>query len=84
MAKKKIELTPAQALGKAIEQVRESRGITRTQLAESLGVSRGNVWDYEQGKRLTCENQFAIAGALDAQWVELVHLAESMQPKIPT
>jgi len=83
MAKKKIELTPAQALGKAIEQVRESRGITRTQLAELLGVSPSNVWDYEHGKRLTCVNQFAIAAALDAGWVELVHLAESMQPKIP-
>jgi transcriptional regulator with XRE-family HTH domain len=78
MAKKKETLTPALAMGRAIQQTRESRGMSRTELADALGVYHSAVWEMEvQGKRLTCENQVKVAGVFDVGWAELVNAAEA-------
>ena len=53
-----------------IKSVRQSKGLSTTQLAEILGVSQPTVTRWEQGRRnLTLENLGAIAAALGcAAW----------------
>jgi predicted transcriptional regulator len=78
MSKKKVQLTPAQAMGQAVKELRESRGMARSELAYALGVYHSAVWEMEvQGKRLTCENQVKIADVLGFGWSRLVYLAEA-------
>ena len=53
-----------------IKSVRQSKGLSTTQLAEILGVSQPTITRWEQGRRnLTLENLGAIAAALGcAAW----------------
>jgi transcriptional regulator with XRE-family HTH domain len=79
MAKKKVQLTPAQAMGQAVKELRESRGMSRSELADALKVYHSAVWEMEvQGKRLTCENQVNIAGVLEVSWRNLARRAEEI------
>lgn len=65
------------ALGQAIRQVREDRGLSQERLAELAGLHRTYVSSVEQGRRnLSIENIHKIAGALGVSMTELVQLCE--------
>jgi transcriptional regulator with XRE-family HTH domain len=48
-----------------LHQLRDAKSLSREQLAEASGLSRGVIRDYEQGKRKpTLESAFKLAKAL--------------------
>lgn len=56
---------PAPAHGPAIRAIREARALTISQVAESLGVSRSQVCNWESGARNPLPRHlFALAGLL--------------------
>jgi transcriptional regulator with XRE-family HTH domain len=67
---------PQPALGKAIRQLREERGMTQEALAQEADVTVGHMSMIERGhSNPTWATVKAIAEALDASLVELTKLA---------
>ena len=67
---------PQPALGKAIRQLREERGMTQESLAQEAGVTVGHMSMIERGhSNPTWATVKAIAGALDVPMVDLTKLA---------
>lgn len=58
-----------QRQGRAIRQVREMRGISITELADSVGVTPGAISQWETGRFSPRQHhQAAVASALDVPW----------------
>jgi DNA-binding transcriptional regulator YiaG len=54
-----------QSLGVQLQRLRKQRGLTMSQLAEQLGVSKPTVWAWEQGKARPVQGRIeALAQAL--------------------
>jgi transcriptional regulator with XRE-family HTH domain len=71
---------PQPALGKAIRQLREERGMTQEALAQDAGVTVGHMSMIERGhSNPTWATVKAIAAALKASLVELVKLATMLE-----
>ncbi len=65
------------ALGNAIRQVREDRGLSQERLAELADLHRTYVSSVELGHRnISFENIYRIANALGVSMTELVQLCE--------
>jgi XRE family aerobic/anaerobic benzoate catabolism transcriptional regulator len=68
---------PQPALGKAIRQLRDKRGMTQEALAHAAGVTVGHLSMIERGhSNPTWATVKAIAVALDVSMVELSKLAD--------
>lgn len=66
---------PQPALGKALRQLREERGMTQEALAHAAGVTVGHLSTIERGhSNPTWATVKAIADALDASMVDLTKL----------
>ncbi len=62
--------------GKRIEQLRKARGMTLSDVAERLGVSKPTVWAWEKGKARPIEDRFpALARTLGVEEQELHGMA---------
>jgi len=71
---------PQPALGKAIRQLREERGMTQEALAHAAGVTVGHLSTIERGhSNPTWATVKSIASALDTPMVDLVKLATSFE-----
>jgi len=71
---------PQPALGKAIRQLREERGMTQEALAHAAGVTVGHLSTIERGhSNPTWGTAKGIADALHAKLGELAALAESLE-----
>lgn len=69
---------PQPALGKAIRQLRNERGITQEALAQEAGVTVGHLSMIERGhSNPTWATVKAIAAALEVSMVDLAKLATS-------
>jgi transcriptional regulator with XRE-family HTH domain len=67
---------PQPALGKAIRQLRNKRGMTQEALAHAAGVTVGHLSMIERGhSNPTWATVKAISAALDMSMVELTRLA---------
>lgn len=72
--------TPAKlggaAFGKRLEQLRKSKSMTLSDVAERLGVSKPTVWAWEKGKARPIEDRFpALARVLGIEQEELLGMA---------
>jgi transcriptional regulator with XRE-family HTH domain len=68
------------ALGKAIRQLREERGMTQEALAQAAGVTVGHLSTIERGhSNPTWATVKAIAAALDVSMVELAKRTDSFE-----
>jgi transcriptional regulator with XRE-family HTH domain len=68
---------PQPALGKAIRQLRNKRGMTQEALAHAAGVTVGHLSMIERGhSNPTWATVKAISHALDASMVEVTKIAE--------
>ena len=68
---------PQPALGKAIRQLREERGMTQEALAQDAGVTVGHMSMIERGhSNPTWATVKAIVAGLGVSMVELTRLAE--------
>lgn len=66
------------ALGNAIREIREDRGLSQEQLAELSELHRTYVSSVEQGRRnISFENIHKIAAGLGVSMTELVQLCEN-------
>jgi transcriptional regulator with XRE-family HTH domain len=71
---------PQPALGKAIRQLRNERGMTQEALAHAAGVTVGHLSMIERGhSNPTWATAKAIAAALAASMVELTKLANTFE-----
>lgn len=71
-----------ESFGVRLQRRRKARGLTLSQLAEQLGVSKPTVWAWEQGKARPVERRLeALAEALDVPAWEM-HLGRST-PVLP-
>jgi len=67
---------PQPALGKAIRQLREERGMTQEALAQEAGVTVGHMSMIERGhSNPTWATVKAVSAALDMSMVELTKLS---------
>jgi transcriptional regulator with XRE-family HTH domain len=68
---------PQPALGKAIREIREKRGLTQEAVAHDAGVTTATLGVIERGlSNPTWATLRRIASALDASMVEVARLAE--------
>jgi transcriptional regulator with XRE-family HTH domain len=71
---------PQPALGKAIRQLREERGMTQEALAQEAGVTVGHMSMIERGhSNPTWATVKAVAVALDSSLAELAKLADAFE-----
>lgn len=71
---------PQPALGKAIRQLRDKRGMTQEALAHAAGVTVGHLSMIERGySNPTWATMKAIAQALDDTLASLAGLAERLE-----
>lgn len=71
---------PQPALGKAIRQLREKRGLTQEVLAPQAGVTTGTLGLIERGQaNPTWDTVKGIAAALDVSIGELAKLSEKYE-----
>lgn len=74
---------PQPALGKAIRQLRDKRGMTQEALAHAAGVTVGHLSMIERGhSNPTWATVKAIAAALEGSMVELAKLANRFESEI--
>jgi transcriptional regulator with XRE-family HTH domain len=72
LAPEPAERRPQGALGARLQRLRHDRGLTLSELARRLGVSKPTVWAWEQGKARPVPGRFApIAEALGVEVSEL-------------
>jgi transcriptional regulator with XRE-family HTH domain len=70
---------PQPALGKAIRQLRNERGMTQEALAHAAGVTVGHLSMIERGhSNPTWATVKSISGALDASIIDLAKLAVNL------
>jgi transcriptional regulator with XRE-family HTH domain len=71
------------AIGLAIREVREDRGLSQERLAEIAGLHRTYVSSVERGQRnISLENIHKLALALGVSMTELVQLCEDrLEPR---
>lgn len=63
----------AESFGMRLQRLRKQRGLTMSQLAVQLGVSKPTVWAWEQGKARPVETRMeALAQALDVSAEEML------------
>lgn len=75
----KEDLTPHQALGRAIRVAREERGLRRADLAEQAGISYTHLAEVENGKKNPSPSALrAVAAALEVRPFELMALADAL------
>ena len=68
----------ARALGRAIRETRQSRGLTQEELAASIGLHRTYVGDVERATRnVTVETLKRLADGLGIPMWKLVQMAET-------
>lgn len=71
---------PQPALGDAVRQLREKRGITQERLAQDAGLTTGTVSLVERGRSNPSWGTVkAIAGGLGASVAELAKLAATLE-----
>lgn len=71
---------PQPALGEAVRQLREKRGLTQESLAQEAGVTTGTVSLVERGRSNPAWGTVrALADGLDVPIVELVALAAKLE-----
>jgi len=71
---------PQPALGKAIRQLREERGLTQEALAHAAGVTVGHLSTIERGhSNPTWATVKSVVAALDASMVELAKLTDKLE-----
>ena len=71
---------PQPALGKAIRQLREERGMTQEALAHAAGVTVGHLSTIERGhSNPTWGTVKRAANALDTPLSNLAHIAERFE-----
>lgn len=71
---------PQPALGRAIRQLREERGMTQEALAHAAGVTVGHLSTIERGhSNPTWATVKAISAALGTSMVEITKLATSFE-----
>ena len=71
---------PQPALGKAIRQLRDKRGMTQEALGHAAGVTVGHLSMIERGhSNPTWATVKAISAALDASMVELSRQVEKLE-----
>jgi len=71
---------PQPALGKAIRQLREERGMTQEALAQEAGITVGHMSMIERGhSNPTWATVKAIASALSLSLVELATVASRLE-----
>jgi transcriptional regulator with XRE-family HTH domain len=71
---------PQPALGKAIRQLREERGMTQEALAQEAGITVGHMSMIERGhSNPTWATVKAVASALDESMAELTTLAGRLE-----
>lgn len=64
------------AFGKRLEQLRKGKGMTLSDVAERLGVSKPTVWAWEKGKAKPIEDRFpSLARVLGIEQDELLGMA---------
>ena len=69
---------PQPALGKAIRQLREERGMTQEALAHAAGVTVGHLSTIERGhSNPTWSTVKTVAAALKAPMVKIVEMASN-------
>jgi transcriptional regulator with XRE-family HTH domain len=74
---------PQPALGEAIRQLREKRGLTQERLAQAAELTTGTVSLVERGQSNPAWGTIkAIAGALDVPMGELAALASSLERSV--
>jgi transcriptional regulator with XRE-family HTH domain len=74
----------ARAIGERLARIRKERGITQIEMAELLGVSQGNVSDYERGEvRLHGELLVKFARILKVSADEILGLEASRPTRVP-
>jgi transcriptional regulator with XRE-family HTH domain len=73
---------PQPALGEAVRQLREKRGLTQERLAQDAGVTTGTVSLLERGQSNPAWGTVdALADALGISLAELAKIAGEMRPK---
>lgn len=73
---------PGESFGMRLQRLRKQRGLTMSQLAAQLGVSKPTVWAWEQGKARPVEARMeALAQALDVSAEDM--LIERSLPALP-
>lgn len=71
-----------ESFGMRLQRLRKRRGLTMSQLADQLGVSKPTVWAWEQGKARPVEARMeALALALDTSAEDM--LIERSVPALP-
>ncbi len=71
---------PQPALGKAIRQLREERGMTQEALAQEAGITVGHMSMIERGhSNPTWATVKAIAAALNASMVEMAKRTDGFE-----
>jgi transcriptional regulator with XRE-family HTH domain len=71
---------PQPALGKAIRQLREERGMTQEALAQEAGVTVGHMSMIERGhSNPTWATVRAVAAALDTSMVTIAKLTDQFE-----
>ena len=74
----------ARAIGERLARLRKERGVTQVEMAELLGVSQGNVSDYERGElRLHGELLVKLARVLKVSADEILGLEKSPPARAP-
>jgi transcriptional regulator with XRE-family HTH domain len=74
----------ARAIGERLARLRKERGITQIEMAEQLGVSQGNVSDYERGElRLHGELLVKLARILKVSADAILGLEETPPARAP-
>lgn len=69
----RAEVPFEEAFGVRLQRLRKARGLTLSQIAGELGVSKPTVWAWEQGKARPVESRIdALAGALGVGGDELL------------
>jgi transcriptional regulator with XRE-family HTH domain len=74
------------SFGSRLQRLRKERGLTLSQLAAQLGVSKPTVWAWEQGKARPVEGRMeALAQALHVpEWEMLMERSSPMLPDLIT